>query len=341
MVAKCCSFNDDGCYLRPAESISDIIPEQSFKTRTISNMIEKLDFQDVMEYDLPLTPPTSPCNFDIDIDLQDFETSLDEIPLPYKKHDSIVIKDCMWSPEDFSSSKIREHSYTRLYIGEPPSNRTIFETPELSSKFLSSVDPAEVFPNVSCVDDRAHVRDLTSSDSEDESDADVDVVTVEPKKIYDFVPQLPEILSPPKTPESEPTECAKVFIQSSPSEIVTSTKPKSHNASSSNNTSENTVKRNKDGPSFQERFSRASHNVLERKRRNELKGKFYHLRDSIPDLYCNKKVPKVVILKRAISFIDSLREEEESLQSELQRQKEVQQKLRKRLASILRQKSLK
>ena len=128
-------------------------------------MIEKLDFQDVMEYDLPLTPPTSPCNFDIDIDLQDFETSLDEIPLPYKKHDSIVIKDCMWSPEDFSSSKIREHSYTRLYIGEPPSNRTIFETPELSSKFLSSVDPAEVFPNVSCVDDRAHVRDLNSSDS--------------------------------------------------------------------------------------------------------------------------------------------------------------------------------
>ena len=128
-------------------------------------MIEKLDFQDVMEYDLPLTPPTSPCKFDIDIDLQDFETSLDEIPLPYKKHDSIVIKDCMWSPDEFSSSKIREHSYTRLYLGEPPSNRTIFETTDLSSKFLSSVDPAEVFPNVSCVDDRTRLRDLDSSDS--------------------------------------------------------------------------------------------------------------------------------------------------------------------------------
>lgn len=128
-------------------------------------MIEKLDFHDsdMMVYDLPLTPPSSPCSLEIDMETTDFGTSLDDIPLPtYKKTDSIVIKDCMWGPEELCHSKIREHSYTRLYLGELPSTRTIFETVDLSSKFLNSVDPSEVFPHI---DDRTQLKDLTSSDS--------------------------------------------------------------------------------------------------------------------------------------------------------------------------------
>ena len=132
-------------------------------------MIEKMDFQEVsMEYDLPLTPPTSPCHFDINtscinIDANSFDTSQEEIPIStYRKH---VIKDCMWGPEEFSSSKNREHSYTRVYLGEHPLTRTVFDMTDISSKFLSSVDPAEVFPNVSCVDERAQLRDLNSSES--------------------------------------------------------------------------------------------------------------------------------------------------------------------------------
>ena len=130
-------------------------------------MIEKMDFHEVMEYDLPLTPPRSPCHFDMNIEAHDFDTSLDSMPLYAcnKKHDSIVIKDCMWGAEEFPNSKNREHSYTRLYLGELPSNRTLLENIELSSKFMSSVDPAEVFPHVSCVDERAQLGDLNSSES--------------------------------------------------------------------------------------------------------------------------------------------------------------------------------
>ena len=90
---------------------------------------------------------------------------------------------------------------------------------------------------------------------------------------------------------------------------------------------------------FQERFSRASHNVLERKRRNELKSKFYSLRDSVPELQGNKKIPKVVILKTAISYIEDVKSEEITLKSEMQRQKKLHQELKKRLLTVLRSKS--
>lgn len=151
----------------------------------------------------------------------------------------------------------------------------------------------------------------------------------------------PDILSPPKTPDSEPSENVKVLIESSVEDVedVESTRPKSQNSISTSNTCENTTKRNKDTSTLHERFSRASHNVLERKRRNELKGKFYDLRDSIPELAGNKKVPKVVILKKAISYIDSIKDEHSTLQGEVQRQKKIQQDLRKRLALILKQKT--
>lgn len=176
---------------------------------------------------------------------------------------------------------------------------------------------------------------------DDESDADVDVVTVEPKateKIYDIFPTSPEILTPPKSPDSEPAENSKVFVQTAPIESIETTRTKSQTLCSKLG-DDNTAKRSKEVSTLQERFSRASHNVLERKRRNELKGKFYHLRDSIPELTGNKKVPKVVILKKAISYIDSIKEEQTTLQNEMQRQKKIQQDLRKRLATILRQKS--
>ena len=178
--------------------------------------------------------------------------------------------------------------------------------------------------------------------AEDESDADVDVVTVEPKtskQLNDIFATTPEILSPPKTPDCEPDENVKVFVQSPliEGEEPTRTKP-SQNATSTS-ASENSGKRAKDCSALHERFSRASHNVLERKRRNELKGKFYQLRDSIPELSGNKKVPKVVILKKAISYIDSIKDEHDTLQEEMQRQKKIQQDLRKRLALILRQRS--
>ena len=129
-------------------------------------MSEKLDLQDLDAY-WPLTPPSSPCNLDLNITTHDFGTTLEDVPMqPYKTHDSIVIKDCMWGAKEVSTSfKDREHSYTRLYLGELPSTKAVFDSIDLSSKFLSSVDPTEVFPHVSCIDERAQLMDLNSCES--------------------------------------------------------------------------------------------------------------------------------------------------------------------------------
>ncbi len=112
----------------------------------------------------------------------------------------------------------------------------------------------------------------------------------------------------------------------------TSTQAQNHNNNTSNHKS---AKQSKEY-AIPENFSRASHNVLERKRRNELKSKFYGLRDSVPELSGNKKVPKVVILKKAIDYIETIQNEEGMLKTEVQRQKKLHQDLRKRLLNVLR-----
>lgn len=55
------------------------------------------------------------------------------------------------------------------------------------------------------------------------------------------------------------------------------------------------------------------HNVLERKRRNDLKYSFQVLRDSIPDLKGSERAPKVAILRKATDCILNLRSEQERL----------------------------
>lgn len=58
---------------------------------------------------------------------------------------------------------------------------------------------------------------------------------------------------------------------------------------------------------------RHTHNVLERKRRNELKSSYQELREEIPDLNDNDKTPTGVILNRACEYIIALQEEETAL----------------------------
>ena len=175
--------------------------------------------------------------------------------------------------------------------------------------------------------------------TDEESDADVDVVTVDTKAAErKALQQSMEILTPPNTPDSEPTEITKIFNDTAPMEVVVTTRT-SQSPANDGSVSENVSKRSKEVTGLSERFSRASHNVLERKRRNELKGKFYSLRDCIPDLSGNKKIPKVVILKKAISYIESIKGEESTLKTELQRHRKTNQELRRRLSAILKDKS--
>lgn len=77
---------------------------------------------------------------------------------------------------------------------------------------------------------------------------------------------------------------------------------------------------------------RASHNILERKRRNDLKYSFQILRGQIPELEDNQKAPKVTILRKAAEYIvqiqDDARVQEDDLHRERERQQELQQRLK-------------
>lgn len=64
---------------------------------------------------------------------------------------------------------------------------------------------------------------------------------------------------------------------------------------------------------------RNQHNVLERKRRNDLKYSFFHLRDIVPDLCQQERAPKVLILKKSSDYIRRLIAESQSLEKEKER----------------------
>lgn len=67
-------------------------------------------------------------------------------------------------------------------------------------------------------------------------------------------------------------------------------------------------------------FTRATHNVLERKRRNDLKLKFQKLRDCVPELKDNERAPKVSILRKSWEYISHIKQEEIKLLAELEKQ---------------------
>ena len=58
---------------------------------------------------------------------------------------------------------------------------------------------------------------------------------------------------------------------------------------------------------------RATHNVLERKRRIDLKKSFERLRDCVPNLEKQDKAPKVIVLRKAAVHIGDLIREEKDL----------------------------
>lgn len=79
---------------------------------------------------------------------------------------------------------------------------------------------------------------------------------------------------------------------------------------------------------------RASHNVLERKRRNDLKYSFQVLRSQVPELEDNQRAPKVMILRKAANFIQRMQEQEQRLEMELRREQNRKAKLVERLAYL-------
>jgi len=68
-------------------------------------------------------------------------------------------------------------------------------------------------------------------------------------------------------------------------------------------------------------------NILERARREGLKSNFHKLRDTVPDLVGNKRVPKGLILKKAADYIRELSEEARTLEFTLHHLRREQERL--------------
>ena len=79
---------------------------------------------------------------------------------------------------------------------------------------------------------------------------------------------------------------------------------------------------------------REMHNVLERKRRDDLRGSFNGLRDLLPNIHAKERVPKVTILRKSCEYIRSLRRSFHELSQEMTRQKQRHGDLRAKLKEL-------
>ncbi|CAN8001103.1 unnamed protein product [Ixodes hexagonus] len=89
-----------------------------------------------------------------------------------------------------------------------------------------------------------------------------------------------------------------------------------------------------DNPEDHER--RKEHNSMERKRRDDLRSAFQHLRLMVPSLRDNPKAPKVMILNRAADHARELTSQSSSVEDALRKEMHRQRLLRKKLAQLQR-----
>ncbi|XP_075410472.1 protein L-Myc isoform X2 [Tenrec ecaudatus] len=79
---------------------------------------------------------------------------------------------------------------------------------------------------------------------------------------------------------------------------------------------------------------RRNHNFLERKRRNDLRSRFLALRDQVPVLASCSKAPKVVILSKALEYLQTLVGAEKRMVTEKRQLRSQQQQLQRRIAYL-------
>eukprot|EP00794_Sanderia_malayensis_P018018 gene18018-19822_t len=143
------------------------------------------------------------------------------------------------------------------------------------------------------------------SPNETESEEEIDVVGVTEKPKNDAMTTTTATANYPLSGSSNSTKAVRRRAENRQNANISSSSSDTDDSSSGRGRSGNGS-----GP------GRVSHNDLERKRRDELKRKFDTLRSVIPDLETNERAPKVLILKKATSFVPTLVQEEQSLLSE-------------------------
>jgi len=280
------------------------------------------------KFELLPTPPRSPsrsdCESPVHIDsslvadaLQIVSEILDEDDTPgqlsqgqpdknWTSLRSKLIQDCMWNSLAYETLGLD------LKVLTSPDD--LYETPCSTPppvEYVSSdcVDPATVFPYT--INDTQSLCSSHTSDSEEE----IDVVTIEkPKRRLST--------SSDRSDEPPPVKRHKPVASRSKSYSAQKKAKEAKRHISSGSDEEN-------GES-----KRAVHNVLERKRRNDLKTSFHQLRAEVPELEDNERSPKVVILRKAKDYVEQLKADEAKLQKELDRENKKQKELKNKLTAL-------
>ncbi|XP_075801923.1 protein L-Myc isoform X1 [Microtus pennsylvanicus] len=284
-----------------------------------------------------------------------------------RNYASIIRRDCMWS--GFSARERLERVVSdRLTPSAPRGNPPKAPaTPDCTPSLEASSNPAPATP---CQLGEPKTQACSGSESPSDSEGEeIDVVTVEKRRSLDIrkpvtitvradpldpcmkhfhisihqqqhnyaarfppescsqegapergpqEPEAPEVEAPKGKEEEEEEEEEEEIV--SPPPVESETPQSCHPKPVSSDTEDVTKRKN--------------HNFLERKRRNDLRSRFLALRDQVPTLASCSKAPKVVILSKALEYLQALVGAEKKMATEKRQLRCRQQQLQKRIAYL-------
>ncbi|KAK3710175.1 hypothetical protein QZH41_010576 [Actinostola sp. cb2023] len=217
---------------------------------------------------------------------------------------SKLIQDCMWNSLAYESIELKVLTCPEDLYETPCST-----PPPVEYVSSDCVDPANVFPYP--INDNQSFCSSHTSDSEEE----IDVVTIErPKR---------RLSTSSETSSDEPSVKRQKPVASRPKSFSLHKKSKEVKRQESSGSDE------EDGEN-----KRAVHNVLERKRRNDLKTSFHQLRAEVPEIEDNERSPKVVILRKAKDYIEQLKTDEARLRREMDKENKKNKELTNKLSAL-------
>uniref|UniRef100_A0A3Q0SHE6 MYCL proto-oncogene, bHLH transcription factor b n=1 Tax=Amphilophus citrinellus TaxID=61819 RepID=A0A3Q0SHE6_AMPCI len=288
---------------------------------------------------------------------------------------SIIIQDCMWS--GFSAGQQLERVVGELASGSAVTSPgrvqgACADSAALSGLAADCVDPAAVltFPLTTGCKKQVSSGSESHTDSSDEDEEEIDVVTVEHKQqrkprrlVNTRKPVTITVRADPLDPGMKRFHISihqqqHNYAAPSPDTLPAVAEPPRKRIRQEASTQPHmTVPRSESpnlsassppSPSFLSHLSspqssdcedtdkRKAHNFLERKRRNDLRSRFLSLRDEIPGLADCPKTPKVAILTRATEYLQQLHASERQKAQERKQLKARQLQLLQRLAQLKR-----
>ncbi|XP_011408076.1 PREDICTED: myc proto-oncogene protein-like [Amphimedon queenslandica] len=278
--------------------------------------------------------------------------------------EDLLIQDCMWSASSSDDNRTNSGGTDKNSTDSSSTSPATGTEPSSSSAECCVVKPSAVFPNLHHaapqtlrVPNNTPVvlsNRLQSIQSSSESEEEIDVVTVDhnrsdshesddPPKRQSSILQTQQQHSKPVKPVSnvqhgQSKTTKKTATPTTQARSVQS--PAIGGGNKSTARKKRAGKRhsrlgsNDGGNESDEEARRASHNVLERKRRNDLKNSFDILRTGIPDLEENIRAPKVVILRKAVEYIKFLQVNDRKIECDWSREQKRYNKLQEKLLHL-------